>query len=90
MAGLPGQGESILPRRTIRADGQPLMSHGSVSNRDVFLDPETYYVSRVAIQLNLWHIVALNAGTLVLCVLALLLPAMIITRITPVKAIRFD
>jgi len=56
----------------------------------VKLDPETYYVSRVAIELNLWHIVALNAGTLVLCVLALLLPAMIITRITPVKAIRFD
>ena len=54
------------------------------------LDPSTYYVSEVSIDLNIWHILALNAGTMLVCLIALLLPSLLISRITPVKAIRFD
>lgn len=56
----------------------------------VTLPQETYYVPVVPIQLELWHILALNGGTLGLCVLMLLLPSYVVTRISPVKAIRFN
>lgn len=54
------------------------------------LDPATYYVSEVSIYLNPWHLLWLNVGTMLVCILCLVLPSMLITRISPVKAIRFD
>lgn len=56
----------------------------------ITLDPATYYVDTAPVYLNFWHIVGLNAGTLVLCVLMLLIPSYIITRISPARAIRFE
>ncbi len=57
----------------------------------IFKLPEaTYYVSVVPIKLNYLHILLLNIGTLLVCVLMLLIPSYLITKITPVKAIRFD
>ena len=55
----------------------------------VRLPVETYYVDVVAIDLQWWPIVLLNLGTLVVCVAALILPSMLVTRIAPAKAIRF-
>ena len=54
------------------------------------LDPASYYVSIVPINLKLWHILALNFGTLVITIAILILPSMIISRIQPSKAIKFD
>ena len=54
------------------------------------LDPNTYYVSQVPVYLHWSYIVALNCGTLVLCFLILLIPSYIISKISPVKAIRFE
>ncbi|TYC16326.1 ABC transporter permease [Bizionia gelidisalsuginis] len=53
------------------------------------LDPETYYVSSVPVYLNLGYIITLNLGTFILCMAMLLIPSYIITKISPVKAIRF-
>tara|TARA_B100000497_G_scaffold58230_1_gene66244 strand:- start:863 stop:2101 length:1239 start_codon:yes stop_codon:yes gene_type:complete len=58
---------------------------------DLFaLDPKTYYVSQVPVYLHWSYILALNIGTLVLCFLILLIPSYIISKISPVKAIRFE
>jgi lipoprotein-releasing system permease protein len=58
---------------------------------DLFaLDPDTYYVSQVPVYLHWSYIVALNFGTLILCFLILLIPSYIISKISPVKAIRFE
>ncbi|CAI8327723.1 MAG: Lipoprotein-releasing system transmembrane protein LolE [Flavobacteriaceae bacterium] len=58
---------------------------------DLFaLDPNTYYVSQVPVYLHWSYIVALNIGTLILCFLILLIPSYIISKISPVKAIRFE
>lgn len=58
---------------------------------DLFaLDPNTYYVSQVPVYLHWSYIVALNLGTLTLCFLILLIPSYIISKISPVKAIRFE
>lgn len=54
------------------------------------LDPSTYYVREVSIDLNPWHLIGLNLGTMAICLLCLLLPSYLITRIKPAKALRFD
>ena len=54
------------------------------------LDGETYYVNYVAIQINWAYIVALNIGTFVVCMLMLLLPTLILSRLTPIKTLTFD
>lgn len=56
----------------------------------VKLDPSTYYVSEAPVLIDFWHILSLNAGVFVVCVLILLIPSYIITKISPVKAIRFE
>ncbi|MEM9679333.1 MAG: FtsX-like permease family protein [Bacteroidota bacterium] len=54
------------------------------------LNPDTYYVTEAPVYLSLDYILMLNIGTFVACMLLLLVPSVIITRISPVKAIRFD
>lgn len=54
------------------------------------LDQTTYYVSVIPINLDFVHILVLNIGTLVACMLMLVIPSFIISKITPVKAIRFS
>ena len=56
----------------------------------VQLNPENYYVNEAPVSIDLFHILLLNAGTIVVCLLVLLIPSYIITKISPVKAIRFD
>jgi len=53
------------------------------------LDPESYYMNFVPIQFNLMDLVLVNIGTLGICLTAMVLPSMLVTQITPVKAIRF-
>ena len=54
------------------------------------LDSDTYYVDHVAVLINWWYFLALNAGTFVVCGLMLLLPTLIITKLTPIKTLKFD
>ena len=54
------------------------------------LDPSVYYVTEAPVYINISYIMALNIGTLVLCLVMLLVPSYIITKISPVKAMRFD
>jgi lipoprotein-releasing system permease protein len=54
------------------------------------LPQESYFMSVVPINLDVIHIIILNVSTLIVCTLMLLLPSFVVTRISPVKAIRFD
>ncbi len=54
------------------------------------LDPASYYLKSVPINLDLTYLILLNAGTMAAIVLMLLVPSQLIARITPVKAIRYD
>lgn len=56
----------------------------------VKLDPSTYYVSEAPVLLDPWLILALNLGTLVICLVSMMAPSYIIMRIRPAKALRFD
>lgn len=55
----------------------------------IALDPETYYMKTVPINFDFMQIIILNISTLVICYLILVIPSIIISRITPIKAIRF-
>ncbi|TPV35532.1 ABC transporter permease [Paucihalobacter ruber] len=54
------------------------------------LDPSIYYVTEAPVYINLNYIVVLNIGTFVICLLMLLIPSAIISKISAVKAIRFQ
>jgi len=54
------------------------------------LDEEAYFLNQVPIFLNAVDVLWINAGAFVLCVLIMLLPAQFVSKITPVKAIRFQ
>ncbi len=54
------------------------------------LNPDTYYVNEAPVYLHWDYILMLNAGTFLLCLFMLLIPSFIISKISPVKAIRFE
>lgn len=56
----------------------------------ITLNPENYYVNQAPVYLNWGYIVLLNLLTITICFLVLLIPSYIITKISPVKAIRYD
>lgn len=56
----------------------------------VQLNPENYYVNQAPVYFNLGYIVALNLLTVGVCFLVLLIPSYIITKISPIKAIRYE
>ena len=53
------------------------------------LNPESYYIDVVPINLKIIHLILLNIVTLVITTLMLIMPSVIIARITPIKAIKF-
>ncbi len=52
------------------------------------LSEESYYMSVIPVNLDVMNIVLINAGTLLLCYLIFLIPSVVISRISPLKAIR--
>jgi lipoprotein-releasing system permease protein len=56
----------------------------------VKLDSATYYVEYVVIDINWWYILLLNVGTFLTCLVMLFLPTLIITKLTPIKTLKFD
>jgi lipoprotein-releasing system permease protein len=55
-----------------------------------FPNPKEYYIDYIPVHIDFPTVVILNLGVLVLCLLMLLIPSFIITKITPVKAIKFE
>jgi len=53
------------------------------------LDQASYYMSFVPVELDVLDILLLNAGTLLICLLVLIIPSTLVSRISPVKAITF-
>lgn len=54
------------------------------------LPQEAYFIDTVPIQVDITSLALLNLGVVLACSAMLVLPTMVITRIQPVKAIRFD
>lgn len=54
------------------------------------LDPASYYVNTAPVYITWWHIAVLNLGTTLICLLVLLVPSYLISRILPASAIRYS
>lgn len=54
------------------------------------LNPENYYVSTVPVDLNPVYILAISLGILLVSAFALILPSYLISKISPVKAIKYN
>lgn len=58
--------------------------------RIIKLDPSTYYLDAVPIDLNIFSLILLNIGTLCASMLMMLGPSYLIAKIDPAKSIRFE
>ncbi len=56
----------------------------------VTLPQESYYVAVVPVNFSFLHLVLINAGTILACLLMLIGPSMVITRISPARVIRYE
>ncbi len=56
----------------------------------ISLNPETYYVNTVPIYIDFGYIMLLNVGTLFLCLAMLIIPTIIVSKISPAKSIKFE
>ena len=56
----------------------------------VTLDPKTYYVSTVPVELNVLLILSLNLATLLICVFVLIAPSYLISHIHPAKTMHYE
>jgi len=55
-----------------------------------FPNPEEYYVTYVPINISISNILLLNLGVMILCLLMLLVPSYAISKISPVRAMKFE
>lgn len=53
------------------------------------LNQSNYYLSYVPIEIHLSDVLLLNLATLLICVVVLVVPSLLVSRISPLKAIRF-
>ena len=56
----------------------------------ITLNPESYYVDVVPVNINVVHILLLNIGSLIVTTLMLVIPSYLVSKISPDKTIRFD
>lgn len=54
------------------------------------LDPQTYYVSTVPVEINIPLIIALNLSTLLICVFVLIAPCYFVSHINPAKSMYYE
>jgi lipoprotein-releasing system permease protein len=54
------------------------------------LDQTSYYLTAVPINLNALHLLVLNISTCIVILLIIIIPSLVISRISPAKAIRFN
>ena len=56
----------------------------------ISLDEKSYYMKTIPISFDVSSILFLNIGTLLICFLMMIVPTIVITKISPIKAIRFQ
>ena len=56
----------------------------------ISLNPENYYLTTVPVNLDLLQILLINTGAMLVIMLFLIIPSLLVSRISPAKTIRFN
>ena len=56
----------------------------------ITLNPENYYLSVVPVEINIFHILLISVGILIVSGISLVVPSYLISKISPVKAIKYN
>jgi lipoprotein-releasing system permease protein len=56
----------------------------------ISLDPEIYFMDTVPVSIDFLPLLYLNIGTIIICYVFLIVPSFIVSKISPVKALRFE
>ena len=54
------------------------------------LDPKIYYVDSVPVFIELSDIISLNIIAFILCVMSILIPSLLVSKINPKDSIKFN
>ncbi len=54
------------------------------------LDQKSYYLNQVPIELGWLNIMLVNVGSFLICLLILLIPVRFVSKVQPIKSIRFN
>jgi len=54
------------------------------------LDPKNYFISTVPVDLNPVHIISISLGILITSAIVMIIPSYLISKISPVKSIKYD
>ena len=55
----------------------------------ITLPEDAYYISKAAVHIVWWQVLAVNIGTFLICFAVLLIPTFVVKKIQPVRAIQF-
>jgi len=56
----------------------------------ITLPEEAYFISKAVVRLEWWHFALVDGGTFLICFLILMIPTIIVRRMQPARAIRFQ
>lgn len=56
----------------------------------ISLDENIYFMSFVPVKIELMSLFLINIGTIVICYLILVIPSVVISKISPAKSIKFE
>ena len=54
------------------------------------LDEANYYLTQVPIEFDLWSILSINIGAILVTAIVLIIPSFLVTTISPISILRFD
>lgn len=56
----------------------------------IALDKESYFLSTVPVDINIVHILLINIGVFVICMISLVLPCMSVSKLAPTKNMKAE
>ena len=56
----------------------------------ISLDETIYFMSSVPVKFDIFSMFIINIGTIIICYLVLIIPTILIAKISPAKSIRFE
>ncbi|MDR2085407.1 MAG: ABC transporter permease [Bacteroidales bacterium] len=67
-----------------------ILSYLQINFKIISLPQESYYVNTVPIEINLWQMVSVDIGIFLICMLIVIIPTALISKINPIQTIRYE